>query len=101
MRTNFLKEKLKEGKTVLGIWNTIASTSVTDILASTGVDFLMIDFEHGPFDITKVKDYVNACEVYNVSPIVRILTLLTLLCTELLSKLNIYFVSINLIDHAN
>lgn len=69
---NFVKEKIKSGKPVIGTWNTIASPMVTEILASAGFDFLVVDFEHGPFDIKDVHTYVNACERYSCSPIIRV-----------------------------
>ncbi len=72
MRRNFLKDKLKNGEKVLGTWNTISSPLVTDIIASSGLDFIFIDFEHGPFDIKNVHMYVAACESHNVSPIIRL-----------------------------
>ena len=69
---NYLKSKIKNQKPVIGTWNTIGSPLVTEILASAGFEFLIIDFEHGPFDIGNVHQYVNACERYDCSPIVRV-----------------------------
>jgi len=69
---NFLKEKIKSGQSIIGTWNTLASPLFTEVLARSGFDFLIIDFEHGPFDISKVYQYVNACERYRCSPIIRI-----------------------------
>jgi 4-hydroxy-2-oxoheptanedioate aldolase len=69
---NHLKEKLKKGESVLGTWNTLGLPMVTEVLAKSGIDFIIIDFEHGPFQIEKVSDYVNACLNYNCTPIIRI-----------------------------
>lgn len=69
---NFLREKIESGKSVYGIWNTLGSPMVTDVLASSGLDFILIDFEHGPCDLSRISDYVNACLRYDVSPIVRL-----------------------------
>ena len=69
---NYLKSKIKNQKPIIGTWNTIGSPLVTEILASAGFEFLIIDFEHGPFDISNVYQYVNACERYDCSPIVRV-----------------------------
>ena len=62
---NYLKSKIKNQKPVIGTWNTIGSPLITEVLASAGFEFLIIDFEHGPFDIGNVHKYVNACELYN------------------------------------
>lgn len=69
---NFLKEKIGNKKPVIGTWNTIGAPLFTEVLARSGFDFVIIDFEHGPFRIEKTSDYVNACIVYNCSPIIRI-----------------------------
>ena len=67
-----LKEKLKKNQHVIGTWNTLASTLVTEVLAKSGLDFIIIDFEHGPFQIDNTSNYVNACLAYDCSPIIRI-----------------------------
>lgn len=71
-KKNFLKEKIIAGKPVIGTWNTLSSPLVTEVLARSGYDFIIIDFEHGPFDISNINLYINACESYNCSPIIRI-----------------------------
>ena len=45
-----LKEQLKEGEVVLGTWCTIPSSSLVDAIGSSGIDFVILDGEHGPFD---------------------------------------------------
>ena len=69
---NFLKEKISNKEPVIGTWNTIAAPLFTEVLARSGFDFIIIDFEHGPFQIEKTSDYVNACLIYDCSPIIRI-----------------------------
>jgi 4-hydroxy-2-oxoheptanedioate aldolase len=71
--TNKLKEKLSKGNPVLGTWNTLASPLVTEVFAQTGLDFQIIDLEHGPFIIDQVHLHVSACENSpNCTPLVRI-----------------------------
>jgi 4-hydroxy-2-oxoheptanedioate aldolase len=72
IENNFAKQKLLKGEPVIGMWNTIGSPMVTEVLAAAGMDFLIVDFEHGPFQMDQVPSYVNACERYGCSPIVRI-----------------------------
>ena len=69
---NKLKEKLKKGEAVLGTWNTLSSPLVTEVLAQSGLDFQIIDLEHGPFAIDKVYLHVSACENSQCTPLVRI-----------------------------
>ena len=70
--TNFIKEKLHSGKPVLGTWSGIPSTVTTDIISSTGLDFIIIDSEHGPVNFETALDMVITCESRKVSPIIRV-----------------------------
>jgi 4-hydroxy-2-oxoheptanedioate aldolase len=72
IKKNYVKEKIKSGDFVIGCFNTIGSPLVAEILASAGFDFIIIDFEHGPFKLGDTQLFVNACERYLCSPIVRI-----------------------------
>ena len=69
---NKLKEKLNKGKAVLGTWNTLSSPLVTEVLAQSGLDFQIIDLEHGPFAMDKIHLHVSACENSQCTPLVRI-----------------------------
>jgi len=73
LNRNKLREKLKSGKPVLGTWNTLASSLVTEVFAQSGLDFQIIDLEHGPFIIDQIHLHVSACETSkNCTPLVRI-----------------------------
>jgi 4-hydroxy-2-oxoheptanedioate aldolase len=69
---NHLKEKLLSGKAVLGTWCIIPSPITVDIIASTGLDFLIIDAEHGPIGYETAQNMVMACESRGVSPVMRV-----------------------------
>lgn len=71
---NFVKEKIAKGQPVLGTWNTLGAPMVTDVLAQAGFDFVIVDFEHGPFQLDRVHEYAARCELNGCSPIVRIPT---------------------------
>ena len=69
---NKLKEKLNKGEAVLGTWNTLSSPLMTEVLAQSGLDFQIIDLEHGPFAMDKIHLHVSACENSQCTPLVRI-----------------------------
>ena len=69
---NFIKNKLKKGIPVIGTWSVIPSPIVTDIIASTGIDFIIIDAEHGPISFSEAQEMAIACESRGVSPIMRV-----------------------------
>jgi len=72
LRRNYLKDKLKSGKSVLGTWAVIPSVVTVDIIASAGLDFIIIDAEHGPITFETAQNMAIACESREVSPIMRV-----------------------------
>ena len=72
LRENFLKKKLALGQTVIGTWSIVPSVVVADIIASTGIDFMIIDSEHGPINFEIAQNMVITCESRNVSPVMRV-----------------------------
>lgn len=69
---NLLKTKLASGQAVLGIWSIIPSPVVVEILALSGLDFTILDMEHGIFDVGALDNCVRACEAAGAVPLVRI-----------------------------
>ena len=69
---NRCKEKLLLGETVVGIWSIIPSAMVTEILASAGLDFIILDMEHGAFDTIAVADSIRAIPEQYCTPLVRV-----------------------------
>ena len=68
-----LKSKLYSGKCVFGTWNTLGSLKLTEVISSSGLDFQIIDYEHGPFDISTTYQYVCATSRFgNCSTICRL-----------------------------
>ncbi len=69
---NYLKNKLNEGLTTIGTWNVIPSPEVVDIICSAGVDFIIVDAEHGPVNFETAQKIAMVCESRKVSPIMRV-----------------------------
>lgn len=70
---NNLKKKLTLGKPVIGTWNTLGSPLLTEVFAQSGLDFQIIDLEHGPFMLDQIHLHVSACEnSAGCSPLVRV-----------------------------
>lgn len=72
LRENFLKAKLDAGRSVVGTWNVIPSAVTAEIIAASGMDFCIIDCEHGPIGFETAQTMVLACEGRGVSPMVRV-----------------------------
>ncbi len=69
---NFLKKKIESGQLVLGSFSIIPDPTVAEIAASAGLDFLVIDREHGAVSLETAQDIARACETHGVSPLLRI-----------------------------
>jgi len=70
---NKLKKKLEYGNPVLGTWNTLGAPLGTEVLAQSGLDFQIIDLEHGPFMLDQIHSQVSACENFSdCTPLVRV-----------------------------
>lgn len=72
IKQNFLKQKLLKNKEVLGTWLTIPSAIVVDIIANTGLDFIVIDTEHAPISYETAQVMNIVCESKKVSPVIRV-----------------------------
>ncbi len=69
---NPLKVKLRAGHAVMGVWSIIPSALVAEIFALSGMDFLILDMEHGIFDVAALESCTRACEAAGAAPLVRI-----------------------------
>ena len=72
LKKNYLKEKLNNNKLTIGTWNIIDSPMVVDVIASSGIDFIVIDAEHGAISYETAQIMIGLCESYNVTPIMRV-----------------------------
>jgi len=69
---NPIKAKLSLGQAVLGVWSIIPSPVVLELFALGGIDFTILDMEHGIFDVGALDSCVRACESAGSVPLVRI-----------------------------
>jgi 2-keto-3-deoxy-L-rhamnonate aldolase RhmA len=68
---NSVKKQLHEGKITSGAWLQLVSPLSAEILAKAGFDWLMIDMEHAPGDITTLLSQVQAMSSCKAIPFVR------------------------------
>ena len=67
-----LKSRLRAGETVVGPFVIVPSMTLVDTLGYAGMDFCIIDTEHGPVDMQTSMDLVIAADGAGVSPIIRV-----------------------------
>lgn len=68
---NILKEKLYNKQTVYGTWCSLSSTNAVNSIAFSGLDFIVIDLEHGSTNFETAENMTRAAETANCSPIIR------------------------------
>ena len=69
---NKLRGAIKENGNAVGTFLGVSTPSIVEILGYTGMDFVVIDTEHGPYDTMPVSDLIKAAEDRGMSPVVRI-----------------------------
>lgn len=67
-----LKQRLKKGEYVLGTWCEIPSPVTINIMAKAGLDFVIIDMEHGAMDYKIAQEMIMAAEAEGCEAIVRV-----------------------------
>ncbi len=67
-----LKARLQAGETVVGPFVIVPSMMLVDTLGYAGMDFCIIDTEHGPISMERATDLVISADGAGVSPIIRV-----------------------------
>jgi 4-hydroxy-2-oxoheptanedioate aldolase len=71
---NTFKRALREGRPQIGLWVGLADAYVSELLASTGFDWLALDAEHSPNDPRTILQQLQAIAPYPTHPVVRTLS---------------------------
>jgi 4-hydroxy-2-oxoheptanedioate aldolase len=68
---NRFKHIMASGQTRYGLWLGLPDNSAAEIAAGAGFDWLLIDHEHAPFELSDILSHLQAIAPYDVAPIVR------------------------------
>lgn len=66
------RKKLAADQPVYGLWNTLDSASITEMAVALGLDWVVIDTEHGHLDWGEVLEHVRATVRSDTIALVRI-----------------------------
>lgn len=69
---NALKAKMLAGERTLGTFFETGSATVAECLGLAGLDYLIVDTEHGPFDPLSALDFIRAAKLYGLTPLARV-----------------------------
>jgi 4-hydroxy-2-oxoheptanedioate aldolase len=68
---NVFKASLAGGKPQVGLWSSLGSNIVAEILAGSGFDWILIDMEHAPNEVPGVLSQLQALAAGTAEPVVR------------------------------
>ena len=68
---NAFKRALAAGKPQIGIWSSLSSHIVAEILAHAGYDWVLLDTEHSPNELPMVQSQLHAMVGGSATPVVR------------------------------
>lgn len=69
---NKLRRAIEENGHAVGTFLGVSTPSIVEILGYTGLDFVVIDTEHGPYDTMPVSDLIRASQSRGMAPVVRV-----------------------------
>ena len=69
---NRFKAALREQRRQIGLWSSLCSNIVAEIIAGAGFDWILIDMEHGPNEVPGVLSQLQAMATGTAEPIVRV-----------------------------
>ncbi len=72
MINNKLKSKLYSGEVAIGTFMAYASSEMIEILGISGLDFVVLDCEHGPYSVESTTNLIRAAELREITPITRV-----------------------------
>ncbi|MBI2872597.1 MAG: hypothetical protein HYY00_05330 [Chloroflexi bacterium] len=72
LRTNKTKAKLLAGEPVYGAGINFEAPALVELLGVLGMNFVMIDCEHGPMGEETVEQMVRAAEAFDITPMARV-----------------------------
>jgi 4-hydroxy-2-oxoheptanedioate aldolase len=67
-----LKTKLAAAQPVMGVWSVVANATLVEIGARAGLDFHILDMEHGAYDFGTLEQAIRAAECGGSAPLVRV-----------------------------
>jgi 2-keto-3-deoxy-L-rhamnonate aldolase RhmA len=67
-----LSAALSQGRAPLGTWVQMYSPETCELAAAAGFDFVIIDMEHGSFDLSDAVAMIRAVESRRSTPVVRV-----------------------------
>ncbi|MFC1952064.1 HpcH/HpaI aldolase/citrate lyase family protein [Chloroflexota bacterium] len=72
MNNNRVKDKIRLGKLAIGTYVYLVDPALVEIIGLAGFDAAFIDMEHSSFDLGLVKEMIRACDIMDITSLVRV-----------------------------
>lgn len=72
MKSNNLKQRIKNNELVLGTFMKSNDPCMAEVLGTTGLDFFVLDNEHVSINQENISNIIRAAQLYNIAPIIRV-----------------------------
>lgn len=72
IRPNAFKRALADGRRQIGLWSSLCSPLVAEVLGGSGFDWILLDMEHSPNELPVVMGQLQAMMESSAEPVVRI-----------------------------
>lgn len=69
---NLLMEALKKRKKPVGTFFSMGSSVAVEALGIAGMDYVILDKEHGPYGVETIAEYIKSAERRRITPLVRV-----------------------------
>lgn len=69
---NTVREKMLAGEKTLGTFFELGSATAAECLGFSGLDYVIIDTEHGPYNPQSALEFIRAAKLYNITPFARV-----------------------------
>lgn len=69
---NKLREKMLRHEKTLGTFFELGSATAVECLGLSGLDYIIIDTEHGAFDPLAALEFIRTAKLYDVTPLARV-----------------------------
>ncbi|MGA6161160.1 HpcH/HpaI aldolase family protein [Amycolatopsis magusensis] len=67
-----LKQKLAAGDRATGVLLRLPAVGLVELAGVAGLDFVLLDCEHGPADTEQVQHHLNAADAHGLATLVRV-----------------------------
>ena len=68
LQTNHFKHALRAGQAQIGVWSTIPSPYISELIAGAGYDWMLLDTEHTPADVPQMLQQLQAVAAAQPAP---------------------------------